>query len=139
MQKNSGTILGLGNDIIEIERIRLSIQNHGQHFLDRLFTPNEQKYCFEHQDPAPRYAGRFAGKEAIVKALGVGFGEHANWLDIEILANKEGKPIVHFSDKLMHHFDRPKILLSISHCKEYATAVAIWVQDSLNLSSNSLN
>ncbi|HSX03726.1 MAG TPA: holo-ACP synthase [Rhabdochlamydiaceae bacterium] len=119
-------MLGIGNDIIEIDRIRESITAHGQRFLDRIFTPKEQEYCLNHQDSAPRFAGRFAAKEAIVKALGVGFGEHAAWLDIEILADSHGRPIVTLSEKLNKSFNSPKILLSISHCKLYVTAVALW-------------
>lgn len=118
-------ILGIGNDIIEIDRIRESFESHGQRFLDRIFTPKEQKYCLSHQDSAPRFAGRFAAKEAIVKALGVGFGEHVTWLDIEILANGLGRPEATLSEKLKIKFNHPKVHLSISHCKLYVTAVAI--------------
>ncbi len=123
------SVLGIGNDIIEIDRIRQSIAEHGQRFLDRIFTPKEQKYCLTHQDSAPRFAGRFAAKEAIVKALGIGFGEHASWLDIEILANGDGRPEVTLSAKLNSHFKNPRLLLSISHCKLYVTAVAILLKD----------
>lgn len=127
MSKNNQAVLGLGNDIIEIERIRLCIAEHGQRLLDRLFTEKEQLYCLKAQDPSPRFAGRFASKEAIVKALGVGFGKEISWQDIEVLPNEEGKPIVYFSEKVNQRFDHPKILLSISHCKNYASAVALWV------------
>lgn len=119
---------GLGNDIIEIERVRKGFEDHGRPFLDRLFTPKEQEYCQIHSDPFPRYAGRFAAKEAIVKALGCGFGAEAGWHDIEIISDQKGKPIVHLSGELKNRFDHPEILVTISHCKEYATAVAIWVK-----------
>lgn len=119
---------GLGNDIIEIERVRKGFEMHGQPFLDRLFTPKEQQYCQTYKDPFPNYAGRFAAKEAIVKALGCGFGAQAGWHDLEILADEKGKPIVHLSDGLKKRFESPQLLVTISHCKEYATAVAIWVK-----------
>lgn len=121
----SDEIFGIGNDIIEIERIRKSIEAHGDQFLSRLFTAREQEYCRKYQDPIPRFAGRFAAKEAIVKAFGTGFGKQASWLDIEILNNSEGKPEVFFSPALKKQFDDPKVLISISHCKTYATAVAV--------------
>jgi len=121
------TTKGLGNDIIEIDRVRKGFEAHGQPFLDRLFTKKEQEYCQLHSDPYPRYAGRFAAKEAIVKALGCGFGTEAGWHDIEIIADAKGKPEVHISSGLKERFNSPKILVSISHCKEYAAAVAIWV------------
>lgn len=125
-QDKPPSILGVGNDIIEIDRIRDSIKTHGQRFLDRIFTPKEQHYCLTHQDSAPRFAGRFAAKEAIAKALGTGFGEQLSWLDIEILANGDGRPEATFSERLNEKFHHPRILLSISHCRTYVTAVAIY-------------
>lgn len=120
-------IQGLGNDIIEIERVRKGFEEHGQAFLDRLFTKKEQEYCSQQKDPIPRYAGRFAAKEALVKALGTGFGAEASWHDFEILPDSKGKPEVHLSDALKERFKTPELLLTISHCKSYASAVAIWV------------
>jgi holo-[acyl-carrier protein] synthase len=122
---HANTVLGVGNDIIEVDRIREGIATHGARFLSRLFTLKEQEYCLNHQDSAPRFAGRFAAKEAIVKALGVGFGEEISWLDIEILSNDAGMPIVHLSKGANEKFRHPKILLSISHCKLFATAIAL--------------
>lgn len=116
-------ILGLGNDIIEIERIQKSIDHFGDHFLDRLFTKKEQAYCKKHKNPEIRFAGRFAAKEAISKALGTGIGSKISWLDLEILNDKTGKPIVSF---LKEGFDEGEIHLAISHCKNFASAVAIW-------------
>lgn len=123
------TVLGIGNDIVEIERIRQAVQTHGETFLTRLFTLKEQEYCRKHKDPMPCFAGRFAAKEAIVKALGCGFGEQVAWLDLEILNDSLGKPEVHFSPTLLQTFSHTRILISISHCKLYATAVALWVKD----------
>lgn len=120
-------LLGLGNDLIEIGRLREGYEAHGKAFLQRLFTPKEQEYCERQRDPFPRYAGRFAAKEAIVKALGSGFGSEISWQDIEILPDAHGKPEVQFSGKLKATFHNPHVLLTITHCKEYASAVAIWV------------
>ncbi len=120
-------ILGLGNDILEIERVREAISTHGDRFLNRLFTPKEQAYCSEHADTAPHYTARFSAKESVVKALGSGFGEQAAFLDIEIVNNPQGKPEVLLSNKLKAQFNNPQILLSISHCKAYVSTVAIWI------------
>ncbi len=117
---------GLGNDLIEIERIRLGIDRHGTHFLDRLFSRREQDYCYKYQDPIPHFAGRFAAKEAIAKALGTGFGADLAWHDLEILANDRGAPVVLISPTLAKRFDSPRFLLTISHAREYALATAIW-------------
>ena len=117
---------GIGSDIIEIERMQLSIDRHGLHFLNRLFTQKEQDYCYKFKNPTPHFAGRFAAKEAIAKALGTGFGAHLAWHDFEILNDEKGKPIAYFSTEAKKRFDNPVILLSISHCTNYAMAVAIW-------------
>lgn len=119
-------IKGLGIDLIEIERIEQAHSEHGDAFLKRLFTEKEQQYCLKQTNPYPRFAGRFAAKEAIAKALGFGFGEQVSWKDIEILPDPEGKPIAHFSEKLSKRFGNPQILVSISHAKSSATAIAIW-------------
>jgi holo-[acyl-carrier protein] synthase len=128
MKRDEGSsILGIGNDIIEIERIRKSIETHGHRFIAKIFTQKEQEYCSKYKDPILRYAGRFSAKEAIVKALGSGFGEHASWHDMEIINDDKGKPIVVFSPKVKEQFNDPLVLVSISHSELYATAVAIWV------------
>ena len=124
--KKDNSLQGLGNDIIEIERVRQSIERHGQHFLNRLFTHREQDYCYRFKDPVPHFAGRFAAKEAIAKALGTGFGAELAWHDIEILGDEQGKPVVHLSESAQTRFSHPRILVSISHSTSYATAVAIW-------------
>ncbi|MDN3506208.1 MAG: holo-ACP synthase [Simkaniaceae bacterium] len=119
-------ILGLGNDIIEIERIKEAHAEHKQAFLNRLFTEKEQSYCLSQNDPHPRLAGRFAAKEAIAKALGCGFGAELSWKEIEILADESGKPVVHLSGELAARLAGTNLLVTISHCKAYASAVAIW-------------
>jgi holo-[acyl-carrier protein] synthase len=119
--------LGLGCDIIEIGRIRNSIKQHDQHFLDRMFTLAEQNYCNKYRDPAPHFAARFAAKEAVVKALGTGISHLISWLDIEILNDERGKPHVILSPKAQNNFNLPQLQLTMSHCKEYAMAVVIWL------------
>ncbi len=94
--------------------------------LTRLYTEKEQNYCLKHKDPVPHLAGRFCVKEAVVKALGTGFGEHASWQDIEILNDAHGKPEVFFSDWLRKKLVSSKVLVSISHTDTHVTAVAIW-------------
>lgn len=126
------TIQGLGNDIIEVERVAKAIARHGQRFLDRIFTPEEQSYCLKHRESARHFAGRFAAKEAIVKSLGTGISESVSWLDIQIKNNSHGKPEVIFSDKIKRGFGNPHILISISHSHDYATAIAIYSQNGKN-------
>ena len=119
-------IRGLGNDIVGVERVRKSIERYGQKFLDKIFTPTEQEYCLRFSDSAPRFAGRFSAKEAVAKVFGTGFGEHISFLEIEVLNDPAGKPYVVFSEKINKIFQKPSVLISISHNEEYATSVAIW-------------
>lgn len=117
---------GIGSDLIEVSRIKKAIQTHGS-FLDKVFTKKEQDYCSQFKDPYVRYAGKFAAKEAISKALGIGICSKLNWLDMEILNDENGKPTCSFSVKGKKILKRSKIFLSISHEKHYAFAVALCV------------
>ena len=124
--KDPHTILGIGTDIIEIDRIAMSIERHGNHFLDRIFTPKEQEYASKFKQNQATYAGRFAAKEAVAKAFGTGIRDDIGWKDIEILNDELGKPYVILAPHLKARFQNPSIMLSISHSKSYATAFAIW-------------
>lgn len=120
-------IKGLGTDIIEVERIQDSIKKYKDRFLSRIFTEDEIAYCMTHKNPERNFAGRFAAKEAVAKALGHGIGKDLSWKDIEIRKDKKGKPLVSFSLSAQKKFKKPNVMLSISHCKEYANAIAIWL------------
>lgn len=120
---------GIGTDIIEVDRIEKAIEKYKQRFLDRIFTQNEQEYCLKHRTSARHFAGRFAAKEAVVKALGTGFHNSISWLDIEIINDPSGKPIAHLSNHLNNMLNFPNVLLSISHCHLYATACAIYTKN----------
>lgn len=126
MTRNSPLIKGLGTDIIEIKRIETSIRRYGTRFLCKLFTDREIAYCQQHAKHSRHFAGRFAAKESIAKALGCGIGKHLSWKDMEILNDPEGKPTVILSPQRALAFHNPVLLISISHCKTYASAVAIW-------------
>jgi holo-[acyl-carrier protein] synthase len=123
-------IVGIGNDILEIQRIQESIEKLGHRFLDRLFTKKEQEYCNQFERSVPHFAGRFSAKEAIAKALGTGFGAKLSWLDIEILNDSSGRPFVQCSEAMNQQFNHPQIFISISHCRNYATAFAVYTGSS---------
>jgi holo-[acyl-carrier protein] synthase len=118
---------GLGVDIIEIDRIKQSIDKYGQKFLDKIFTKREQEYCLRFKECERQFAGRFAAKEACVKALGTGITNQISWKDIEILSDPKGKPVVSLSDHVELILNNERLEVSISHCKLYATAAAIKV------------
>lgn len=118
-------LIGIGTDIIAIARFAKSIDKYGQNFLDKLFTKEEQEYCNKFKDSTERYAARFSAKEAVVKALGCGFGKEIAFLDINITKDELGKPHIKLSTSAKKQFNSPHISISLSHCKEYATATAI--------------
>lgn len=118
-------ILGIGNDIVEIARIEKAIQNES--FKKRVYTENEIELIEKKgAGKVASYAGRFSAKEAISKAMGTGV-RGFNLIDIEILSDELGKPVVNFKNELEKFMNNKRIELSISHSKEYATAVAILI------------
>lgn len=120
--------IGLGHDIIEVSRIEKSLTTLGERFYLKLFTQEEINYCLAKPQPAMHFAGRFAAKEAIAKAIGTGFGEHVKWSEIAILNDSNGKPQVKLKGKTALHYPDYHISVSISHIKELASAVAFIYQ-----------
>ena len=119
-------IIGIGTDIIEIERIKKAGEKNPR-FLDRILTENEKNYCFEEGSRYQSAAARFAGKEAVVKALGTGFSS-CSFLDIEILNNNLGKPEVSLSKMALKVFQDKggkEIHISLSHSRDLASAYVI--------------
>ena len=124
-------IVGLGTDIVEIVRIGRMIERHGELFLNRVYTPEEIRYCQKRRESFQHYAGRWAAKEAVMKTLGTGMARGIRWHDIEVCTLKSGQPTVNirggardFAEKL----GIDEILITISHCRAYATATAIAVR-----------
>ena len=123
--KDMTNIFGLGTDILEIERFKDVLDEHGQKFLDKIFSKREQEYCLRCKDPTSRFTVRFCAKEAVVKSLGTGFGKEISFQDIEILNDPSGKPTVTLSSKCSNYFGKPTFHISLSHSKHYATATVI--------------
>lgn len=119
-------IIGIGTDIIEIARIARLLAIYPEKFLDKILTKDEKNTLLRLKNYTATLAGRFAAKEAIVKAFGTGFGKELSFQDMEIINNSFGKPIVYFSSSVNKLFNSPNILISISHSKAYATAIALW-------------
>lgn len=118
-------ILGIGTDIVEIERIRKILNNHPERFLKRVYTDREANYCLKRKDPAIHLAGLFAAKEAVVKSLGTGFTKNIGWNDVEIGHEASGKPIIQFAPHL-HELIKSEIFhLSISHSHTNAVAFVV--------------
>ena len=116
-------ILGIGTDIIEIDRIKDAI-NNVKTFKKRVFTEAEIEHVEKRKNPYPSYAGRFAAKEAVSKAIGTGF-RGFNLVDIEISNDELGKPYINFHNSLKESMKNVKFQISISHSKEYAVSTVI--------------
>ena len=123
-------ILGHGIDLTDIERIEQMLDKHGERFLDRCFTATEQSYADKGMTArrAEFLAGRFAAKEAVLKALGTGISEGIQWTDIEIMRVGNGKPEVVLHGKAAEvaaALGITKWHVSITHIKTHASASAI--------------
>jgi holo-[acyl-carrier protein] synthase len=118
-------MIRVGTDLIEIERIRRSLARYAR-FRERCFTEAERAYCDSRPNPAESYAGRFAGKEAVGKALGFGVARAFAWKEIEIVGRP--KPAVRLSGRLAARAESigaVAIDLSMTHSRELAQAVAV--------------
>lgn len=121
-------VIGLGVDLVVCERIARIWRDHGERFLTRVYTPAERAYCLNCKSPAARLAGRFAAKEAILKALGTGWRGGIGWTDMEVLPDGLGRPEVRLTGGCAAEAARlgiARVVVSISHAGEYAVATAI--------------
>jgi holo-[acyl-carrier protein] synthase len=125
-------IVGIGVDIVECVRIARMIEEHGEQFLGRVYTDWEIRYCRARKHATEHFAGRWAAKEAILKCLGTGWRRGLDWTDIEVRNDALGQPQVHVAGAAKERavgLRISNILLTISHCRAYATAYAIAVRD----------
>ena len=125
-------ISGIGTDIVAIERFQRFVNEGNMPLLMRLFTENERAVCAARKTSAASYAGRFAAKEAFLKALGTGLRKGLSWLDMEISNDDLGKPEMILSGKALEIFRQRKltnVFLSLSH--DGGNAIAMVVLESL--------
>jgi holo-[acyl-carrier protein] synthase len=121
-------IVGTGIDIAEVERIAASIDRFGRRFLERVFTADEIRYCESKANKAERYAGRFAAKEAAMKAIGTGWNRGVTWHDVEVQRVPGGRPTIALHGKAAEFFAKlgaTRAHLSITHTKGLAMAQVI--------------
>ena len=124
-------IVGIGTDIVECLRIGRMIEQHGELFLSRVYTERELRYCQARKRAVEHFAGRWAAKEAVLKCLGSGWRKGLCWTDMEIRNDPAGKPVVLLCGAAKESAQQLRIsdiLLSISHCRAYATAHAVAVR-----------
>ncbi len=121
-------VIGIGTDIVECLRIAQMIERHGELFINRVYTPHEIRYCQSRRQATQHFAGRWAAKEAVLKALGTGWRKGISWRDIEIRNQPGGKPVVGLrggARDVVEQLHIREMLISISHCRSHATAYAI--------------
>ena len=110
-------VIGIGTDIVECARIAKMIEKHQDMFIDRVYTPREIEYCSNRKASVQHYAGRWAAKEAILKALGTGWAKGVAWTDIEVHNEMGGRPRVRLAGgtrELCEQKRIAEILVSIS-------------------------
>ena len=123
-------IVGIGIDLVEVSRIETALSRWGDRFESRIFTEREMNYCNSKKDRSQRLACRFAAKEALLKALGIGWRYGTNWKEIEVMNDELGKPSILLSGKTEEFSQQigvENILLSITSTENYGAAQVILV------------
>jgi len=125
-------VLGIGTDIVECLRIAQMIERHGELFVSRVYTTYEIEFCSARKAATQHYAGRWAAKEAVLKALGTGWIRGITWRDVEIRNQPSGQPTIALAGgarEICEQKGIAQMLISISHCRSHATAMAIAIGD----------
>ncbi len=126
-----GILLGIGADIIEVERVRSIMDRQGDRFLSRIFTDEERAYCFSNAHPHKHLAARFAAKEAVSKCFTTGIGAEFGWKSASVYHGARLEPLVRLDEKgeaLLRHFGATHVLVTLSHTQGVAMAVAALVR-----------
>jgi holo-[acyl-carrier protein] synthase len=121
-------VLGLGTDLIEIERVQQSLDRFGKRFMQKVFTEGEIAYCQRKKHAAESFAARFAAKEAAAKALGTGISRGISWQEIEVRRQPGERPTLHLSGRAAERaaaMGVRHLQLSLTHSRDVAMAVVI--------------
>ena len=121
-------LIGIGIDVVEVLRIKSSLDEFGERFQSKIFTETEREYCQKQKRPELHFAARFAAKEAIAKAFGTGIGKEVGWLDMEITRKASGEPEVKLTGDAARFADTrgvKQVMVSLTHAKHYAAANAV--------------
>lgn len=118
-------ILGIGVDLVEIQRIRDALERFGVRFQERIFTEGEIAFCESRPDRCASYAARFAAKEAFAKALGTGLRGLIAWREIQVHDNERSRPTISVTGRAAEYLKGRMVHLSLTHTKEHAAAVVV--------------
>jgi holo-[acyl-carrier protein] synthase len=122
------SILGIGQDLVELDRIHKALEQYGDRFMERCFTEEERRFLSARRDPVPGYAARFAAKEAGAKALGTGIAKGVGWKEIEVRREPGERPTLHFYGRAAEIAERMgvrQIHVSLTHGRDVASAFVI--------------
>ena len=126
-----GILIGLGADLIEVERIRGVIERHGERFLDRILTEEEKAYCSKMSAPHKHIAARFAAKEAVSKCFTTGIGKDFGWKSLSVYHGARHEPLARLDaqgEALLKQVGATHVHLTLSHTETHALAVAALVR-----------
>ena len=121
-------IIGIGTDITECLRIAQMIERHGELFIDRVYTSEETRYCRSRKQATQHFTGRWAAKEAVLKALGTGWRRGITWHDVEVCNEPGGRPVIVLrggAREVARQLGIARVHISISHCRSHAVAFAV--------------
>ena len=121
-------IVGLGVDVIELDRVRDVFERHGDRFTGRILTPGEREYCARRRDQVPSLAARFAAKEAALKGLGTGLTGGIRWQDVEVVRGRSGPPTIALHGRASAAASEKgvsRVHLSLTHGRSVAVAVVV--------------
>jgi holo-[acyl-carrier protein] synthase len=122
-------VRGIGVDIIEIERVRRSIESTGRGFLEKVYTGGEIAYCDGKAHRFQHYAARFAAKEALAKALSTGWAGEFRWKDVEVTNEPSGQPRFALHGRLSESLAGASVMLSLSHSESHVVAMVVIQED----------
>lgn len=123
-----GMIAGIGVDLCEVQRMELAIARHGERLLARIYTKAERGYCESKPNRMERFAGRFAAKEAAMKAIGTGWSRGVGWRDFEVTRAASGQPVIVFhgvARRIAGELGVTRALVSITHIRSLAMAQVV--------------
>lgn len=123
-------VKGIGVDIIEIERIRKSIGDLGDSFLQKIFTSSEIAYCNSKPNAFQHFAARFAAKEALSKAVATGWAGEFRWKDVEVMNEPSGKPLLTLHGSMKELLSRCSVFVSLSHSDHHVVAIVVLEESS---------
>lgn len=127
-----GILIGLGADLVDVDRIRGVMDRQGERFLNRVFTAEEQAYCLGMKYPHKHFAARFAAKEAVSKAFTTGIGAELGWKSASVYHGLRHEPLVRLDEAgaaLLKQVGATRVLLTLSHTDSAAMAVAALIRE----------